>query len=133
MTVLNTAAAIRVGTTAATAVYAGTVKVWPTAPPPPANIAHAQDDGTNMMIWDQYRDALKANAPWSLDIVCSPLFRTKTGACRTLDAASADIGLRVWGEARDVTVQDWVAAADSGGASLTYSGVGWMFQLRWTP
>jgi hypothetical protein len=36
MTVLGTASAVYVGGTAAVAVYAGSVKVWPTAPPPPA-------------------------------------------------------------------------------------------------
>jgi hypothetical protein len=36
MTVLGTATKVYAGGTAAVAVYAGSVKVWPTAPPPPA-------------------------------------------------------------------------------------------------
>jgi hypothetical protein len=99
-----------------------------------ASLAHAQDDGTDMMIWDQYKEALRSGSPWILQIVCSPLFRSKTGSCRVVDAAGTQIGVDPYGSdpvGPDVTVEQWIAAADAGWARLTHTGLGWSFYLDW--
>jgi hypothetical protein len=67
MTVLGTATRVYAGGTAAVAVYAGSVKVWPSAPPPPAVDGHGSwaiaAPALNLNI-----DRAAAPGTWTIDI-----------------------------------------------------------------
>jgi hypothetical protein len=71
MTVLGTAAKVYAGGVVASAVYAGTVKVWPTAPAPPPSMATASwSTGMNQVLM-----TIVAPSPpiaGSYDVACGP-------------------------------------------------------------
>jgi hypothetical protein len=121
MTVLGTAAKVYAGGTAAVAVYAGSVKVWPLAPVLPT--IHAQDDQQlRVMVWDQYAVDLHSG-PYPIVILLSPVYRSvASGSVDSvwIDASSFPMIVRVGVTGLKATQLDVVHAADSAWATLTY-------------
>jgi hypothetical protein len=92
----------------------------PLPPPPPV---HAQDDGTRMMIWDEYWAGIDAG-PRPIEVVCSPAFRAAptTSRVTVIDAASVDHYV-TWGKGGLVVdVGHWITVADTGGYWIARNG-----------
>jgi hypothetical protein len=106
-----------------TALYAGAVKVWPLAPPPPPAV-HAQDDAqSRMMIWDEYWAGIDTQ-PRPIEVVCSPAFRVlpTTSRITVIDAASAQHYVTWSKNGPVVTAGQWIQVADTGGYWIARNG-----------
>jgi hypothetical protein len=79
MTVLGTATKVYAGGTAAVAVYAGSVKVWPTAPPPPAAAWPViPDSGLVLHVGATWAQLLEPGPP-PIDLQLTQSFRDAAG------------------------------------------------------
>lgn len=117
---LNDATALRLGTVPVVAVYAGTVKVWPTAVAPPLPDMQAQDDGEHrVMIWDHYWADVPVYPDSALvAVTLSPVYRqtsVPSASVRWIDAASASQPIVNVASGTNLTEAELLAMVDGPG------------------
>jgi hypothetical protein len=134
MTVLGTASAIYVGSTAAVAVYAGSVKVWPTAPPgPPPSMVIV---GAKFGVWlksPMPQAELKGPQPYPVTFELDPTwFDSASPHPYWVDANNEAMTVR--GPDGALSTKEQVRdAAAAGGATLTWVDPDWRLDPAGAP